>query len=254
MSENNYKYKSLTNREIRSYAREKLLGNMLLPGLVAFFFFCTRMFFELILSLGVLGKDAFSFFFYIALFLVINSIYGLFRYGIYNFFLGFITKKESRTSLTLAGFRQSTEVILAVSFMLSLISLLLQLPYLIYAFFYAPDTIFGLGVSFILLTISNIFGFLINAYLSPIYFVICDYPGMRLPMVIVMTLTLMNKKSFFKFILLQLSFIPMYILGYISLGIGFLWIFPYEYTSYAYFYETLCEKYLDENKEKISSI
>ena len=63
MSDNALKVR--TNREIRSYARERLLGNMLIPCLVTFFFFSARNVFEVLMQLGILGTDIFAFFFYI---------------------------------------------------------------------------------------------------------------------------------------------------------------------------------------------
>lgn len=248
-----YIKKNRTNREIRSYARERLLGNMIIPCLVTFFFFSTRNTFEFLMQLGVLGRDLFAFIFYIALFIAINSVFGLIRYGITRYFLSFVTTKKANPLDIFAGFRKSTEVIIAASFMLTLISLVLQLPYLVYAFFFSSDTYQSLLVSFGLLLTANIIMYLIECYLAPIYFVICDYPDMRFPMILVMTLSLMNRKNFFKYIGLQISFIPLYLLGFLSFGIGLLWVVPYAYTSYAYFYENLCENYVKENSNSQDS-
>lgn len=251
MSEVNIKTRS--NREIRSYARERLLGNMVVPCLVTFFFFSTRNTFEFFMQLGILGRDLFAFIFYIFLFIAINSVFGLIRYGITRYFLSFVTTKKANPINIFAGFRKSTEVIIAASFMLTLISLILQLPYLIYTFFFSVDTYQSLLVSLVLFLVANIIMYLIESYLAPIYFVICDYPEMRFPMVLVMTLSLMNRKYFFKYIGLQISFIPLYLLGFLSFGVGLLWVVPYAYTSYAYFYENLCENYMKENSNSQDS-
>ena len=251
MSEVNIKTRS--NREIRSYARERLLGNMVVPCLVTFFFFSARNVFEFFMQLGVLGRDLFSFFFYIALFIAINSVFGIIRYGITRYFLSFITTKKANPANVFAGFRKSTEVIIAASLMLTILNLILQLPYLIYSFFFAVDTYQSLLVSFGLVLIGNLIMYLIEAYLAPIYFVICDYPDMRFPMVLVMTLSLMNRKAFLKYIGLQISFIPLYLMGIVSFGVGLLWVVPYAYTSYAYFYENLCENYMKENSSSQDS-
>ena len=245
---------SLSNREIRAYARERLLGNMLIPCIVTFFFFSARHTFEMLMQLGVLGRDAFSFFFYIALFIVINTIWGLIRYGITRYYLSFVTLKKANPLNVFAGFMQSTEVIITSSLILSFISLILELPYLIYSFFFEVETINSLIIGLIILFVGNIIYYLIEAYLAPLYFVICDYPNMRLPMIIIMTLSLMNAKNFFKYIWLQISFIPLYLLGFLSLGIGLLWVVPYAYTSYAYFYENLCESYIQKQKESESTV
>ena len=251
MSENNYKTRS--NREIRSYARERLLGNMLVPCLVTFFFFSTRNTFEFLMQLGILGRDLFAFFFYVALSIAIYTVFGLVRFGITHYFLSFVTTKKASPISLFAGLGRSRETVIATSLMLTLISLLLQLPYLIYSFFFSVNTVQSLLVSLGLFLIGNIIMYFIEAYLAPIYFVICDNPDARLPMVIVMTLSLMNRKQFFRYIGLQISFIPLYLLGILSFGIGLLWVVPYAYTSYAYFYENLCENYIKANSSSQDS-
>ncbi|MCR5848862.1 MAG: DUF975 family protein [Lachnospiraceae bacterium] len=251
MSENNYSPRK--NREIRGYARERLLGNMFIPCLVTLFFFFMHNTFEIMMQLGVLGKDTFSFVFYIVLFLTVNSLWGIIRYGISRYFLSFITTKKAHPMDVFAGLRHSTEVIISASLFMTVISLVFQLPYLIYSFFFASNTVAGLIVGLIMLTAGNIILFFIECYLSQIYFVICDYPGMRFPMVLLMSLSLMGMKYFLKYIRLKISFIPLYALGFMSLGVGLLWVVPYAYTSYAYFYEDLCERYLQECRKRYPS-
>ncbi len=241
-------FSSLKNREIRAYARERLLGNMLVPVMITIFVYSTRFTFEMVLSLGIMGRDLFSFLFYIALFIVMNSLWGIIKYGICNFYLSFITGKNANPIRIFAGFRQSTEVIICASLFLTVINVILMLPYLIYSFFFSPNNYYGLGVSFLLLLVANLFSLLIESYLAPLYFVICDYPGMRLTMVIIMTLSLMNTRNFFKYLFLQISFIPLYILSIMSCGIGLLWVTPYVNTSYAYFYENLCLSFKPEGE------
>ena len=242
MSDNALKVR--TNREIRSYARERLLGNMLIPCLVTFFFFSARNVFEVLMQLGFLGNDMFAFFFYIALFITINSIWGLLRYGISRYFLSFITTKKASPANIFAGFKGSTETIIGISLILAIISLISQLPYIIYTFFFSVNTSHSFLLSLILFLAGNLVVYLIEAYLAPVYFVICDNPSTKLTWVMIITFSLMNKKNFFKYIGLQISFVPLYLLGLLSLGIGLLWVVPYAYTSYAYFYETLNEEFL----------
>ena len=110
-----YIYKARTNKEIRGYARERLIGNMLIPCLVTFFFFSVKNVFGMLMQLGVLGQSAFAFVFYIALFLTINSIFGLIQYGISRYFLSFITTKKASPANIFAGFQKSTETIIGAS-------------------------------------------------------------------------------------------------------------------------------------------
>ena len=243
-------YKARTNREIRSYARERLLGNMLLPCLVTFFLFNLRNVFELLMQLGILGTDMFAFIFYIALFITVNTIWGLIEYGISRYYLSFITTKKASPANIFAGFKGSTETIISISLILTIINLVVMLPYLIYSFFYAVNTIHSLILGLVLFLAGSLIFYLIRAYLAPVYYVIADNPGSRLPWILVITFSLMNAKNFFKYIALQISLIPMYLLGLLSCFIGLLWVVPYAYTSYAYFYESLCEEYLSKQKKE----
>jgi uncharacterized membrane protein len=44
---------------------------------------------------------------------------------------------------------------------------------------------------------------------------------------------------------LGLSFIGWSLLGLLTLGIGYIWLIPYMYTSYAAFYEEVKKEYLE---------
>ena len=234
---------SKSNREIRSYAREKLLGNMLIPCMVTILYFSAKSSFNLIAQLGMLGTDVFAFIFYIVLFVVLNSIWGLVKCAITRYYLGFVTKNTKSATSETAVRKPSLNVTLGVSFILSIISLAALSPSLIYSYFFAPDTLTGAAISITLILGAEVVLFLINSYLMPVYYILCDFPDMGVASVITMSLTIMNSKKFFKFIGLQLSFIPMYLLGLISFGIGLVWVIPYVYTSYTYFYEDLCESF-----------
>ncbi|MCT4573888.1 DUF975 family protein, partial [Bacillus thuringiensis] len=50
-----------------------------------------------------------------------------------------------------------------------------------------------------------------------------------------------------EYFILCLSFIGWFILSCITLGIGFLWLIPYFYTTSAAFYEEIAEEYYEKN-------
>ena len=112
------------------------------------------------MQLGILGKDLFAFFFYIALFVVMNTAWGIFRYGITRFFLIFITKKKTPVGEVFTGVRQSLEVILGASLILTIINLIFQLPYIVYAFFFAQNTMRDLLISLVMLSIGILISYL----------------------------------------------------------------------------------------------
>lgn len=250
MSKDNYK--SLSNKEIRAYARERLLGNLTAPVISTLLFFFAAYIFRLCRELGIIGGSVPSFIFYIILSLVISTFWGIFDYGLRFFYISLVTKKETKVSNIFAGFKGSTETILAASLSLTLLNLLCLSPFYIYGFFFAPDTITGLTITLGSYIICSVVYYLVSIIFAPMYFIICDHPGMPFPVVLILNFSMMSFKKWLKYLGLQLSFIPLYLLSFISFGIGFLWVIPYVYTSYTYFYEDLCEEYISE-KESVDS-
>lgn len=248
MSKDNYK--SFTNKEIRGYARERLLGNLTAPVISTIIFFFAAYLFRLCKEFGIIGGSVSSFIFYIILSLVVSTIWGVFDYGLRYFYLSLVTKKEAKVSNLFAGLKGSTETILAASLTLSLLNLLCLSPFYIYGFFFAPQTVEGLIITLSTYLACSIVYYLVSIVFAPMYFIICDHPGMPFPVVLILNFSMMSVKKWFKFLGLQLSFLPLYILSFISFGIGFLWVVPYVYTSYTYFYEDLCECYIAEKNEE----
>ena len=73
-------------------------------------------------------------------------------------------------------------------------------------------------------------------------FILNDNPDTGLNVAIEESMDMMNGHKMELF-LLDLSFIGWYILGILSLGIGFIWITPYQQTARAAFYEELKVEY-----------
>lgn len=245
---NSNQYAKMSNREIRSYARESLVGNMLAPAFVAFFLFCIKNIFNMCSQGGIIGKGIPAFLFYMAMFILLNTIFGIFKYGISRYFLAFITTKHANLGEVFGGLRHSTNTILIVSFVLTIVDLICLSPYFIYGFFFAPNNMVGINITLGLYAFGNILAYLVSIMFAPIYYIICDYDEIRPTLVFILNFSIMNVRNYFKFLFLQISFIPLYILGYMSLGIGLLWVVPYVNCSYAYFYESICEEMIDKSK------
>jgi len=69
-------------------------------------------------------------------------------------------------------------------------------------------------------------------------FILADNPGMK-PLKAITASKRMMKGYKWRFFCLQFSFIGWACLAVLSVGIGFLWLYPYVYVSMAEFYETL---------------
>ena len=71
-----------------------------------------------------------------------------------------------------------------------------------------------------------------------VFFIMHDNPGMG-PLKALKKSRIMMKGYKGKFFMLNLSFIGWFVLGALTLGIGYLWIYPYYYLSITNFYEAL---------------
>lgn len=248
MSKDNYKVK--TNKEIRAYAREQLLGNMLIPVVVTLFYMFASMGFNNIASLGLMGEDVFSLIFYIVLTIVLQTIRGIFIYGVSHYYLSFVTNKKARISSLFEGFKHSTDRIMGISFLLAIIAAVVNLPYYIYTFLFFQSSLKGFLIMISLWILGLLLNFLISIYFAPIYYIMCDIEDITLPLAIVMSFSMMTSSKYFKYLRLKLSFIPLYLVSMLSFGFGLVWLTPYINTSEAYFYEDLCDEYESVNRKE----
>lgn len=74
---------------------------------------------------------------------------------------------------------------------------------------------------------------------SMVHFVMAEHPEMSANEAIKESKMLM-KGNKFRFFCLQLSFIGWYFVGILTLGIGFIWIIPYQQAAYAAFFREIC--------------
>ena len=76
---------------------------------------------------------------------------------------------------------------------------------------------------------------------SMVHFVMAENPDMSANQAIGESKRLM-KGNKWRFFCLQLSFLGWYFVGAITLGIGYIWIIPYQQAAYAAFYREICPK------------
>ncbi len=81
-------------------------------------------------------------------------------------------------------------------------------------------------------------------------FLLNDYPEMSIKDALKTSRQMMKGQKWNLFVL-DMSFIGWYLLGIITLCIGYLWIMPYQYVAVAHFYEDLkAEKIVDDDAEQ----
>ncbi|MDR0924904.1 MAG: DUF975 family protein [Hungatella sp.] len=178
-------------------------------------------------------------------FLVILSVYGLLKPGVLKFYLNMSTGQTARLSDLLFAFQNKPHRFIGLYFINLLIGFAWGIPYFVVLFVafitdYIPVMVVLLVLTYLLLLIGS---FITMLYLSQSMFLLIESPDQRVFGSLKESAAMMkgNKGGLFY---LSISFIGMIVLGYFSMGIGFLWISPY-------IHATLTEYYLDL-KERLS--
>jgi len=178
-------------------------------------------------------------------FLAILSVYGLLKPGVLKFYLNMSTGQTARLSDLLFAFQNKPHRFIGLYFINLLIGFAWGIPYFVVLFVafitdYIPVMVVLLVLTYLLLLIGS---FITMLYLSQSMFLLIESPDQRVFGSLKESAAMMkgNKGGLFY---LSISFIGMIVLGYFSMGIGFLWISPY-------IHATLTEYYLDL-KERLS--
>ena len=159
------------------------------------------------------------------------------RSGITLFFLKTACKQHGTLSDLFFGFIWQFKKSLVYSVISSLMFHIIMLPFE----FFLLAIICGVHTSFTFtaVTLSFTLGMLIykplELGLSQYYFLLLDFPKQKASELLKMSRHIMKGHKW-RFFLLRLSFLPLQLLSVISLGVGFLWVIPYQKMTYSLFF------------------
>lgn len=192
---------------------------------------------------------------------VINIIIvGAFTYGIVRFFINLIRHKNPQIENLFEGFKVFGKtilvnlVLLVFKFLWSLLAVIAIVIFTFILAFQAVNSVqpnIGLIITYIILmlAITITLQIFLNRY-ALTYYIFNDNNDLDIMAIVNRSVELMQGKKIELF-LLYLSFIGWYILGIISLGIGFIWINPYVKATVAAFYNNLVENNEEAHVENI---
>ena len=160
----------------------------------------------------------------IAMFL--GVIAEMFTCGICLFYLNISTGRDAMTADIFRGFRENpSEVFKIAAFLLSP-SLLLSIPVNIVSELYLKTSdVKWLCISVILLALSAAGSLYIHLTYGTAFFLMLDFPSYSAGRVLKITRQKMTGNRC-RFFVLDLLFIPMFLLGILSFGVGLIWIYP----------------------------
>ena len=179
----------------------------------------------------------------------VGAIMGVFNTGIALYYLNISCGRKATISHLFYGFKHIFKRSLTVSAVSTLINTLCLLPYNVFLILYQTDS----STKWLICTgVSLILGALIYLpfalSLSQSHFLLLDFPKYSGSEVIRLSMRIMKGKKLQLF-LLQLSFLPLHILGLLSFGIGSLWVTPYTNMTMAlYFLDIMSPTASPENQ------
>ena len=170
--------------------------------------------------------------YYIAEFLI-AILSGVLQIGLFRIHLSIARKKECKVSDVFCCFKSSTDRYILGYLLVFAVSLIGMLPAL-YVYFFCDLTLAKLPLIIGLLLLSLVFSVFINIVLALVFFVMLDNEDMSIVQCFKKAVGLMkgNKGRLFY---IYLSFIGMWLLVVLSLGIGYLWVEPYMIQTYTLF-------------------
>lgn len=224
-----------TSAELKNLAKEKLEGHYG-PAIIAFLTivcveYFANMFTSMIPDTGILSI-AFTF----LLTGVISIFAGILNTGISLFFLNLACGQPFKTSDVFYGYTHQAEKSIKISLVNVLLSMIcLSIPQLLCLLYMEKQTMSYFYLAMVALIVGTIIYVQVSLMISQSYYLLLDFPNYSAKQVLQTSCKIMkgHKKRLFY---IQLSFIPLMLLGFLTCGIGLLWIMPYMQMTSTYFF------------------
>lgn len=166
----------------------------------------------------------------------LDIFFGIFEAGIILFYLKLCCNIPCGLSDLYWGFKNQFNKILKIQIIFSIINYVWMIPYYCYEATIGLETsIPVMFTSFAVLGLCTGAATLMKLPLLPCFYLLHDFPNKSAKEIISYSTKLM-KKNVFRLFSLKLSFLPLFLLGFCSCGVGLIWVVPYTYTAYTIFY------------------
>jgi len=172
---------------------------------------------------------------------------GIFNTGIALFFLNLACGRRAETKQFLYGFQYMLKQSIGISAVLALVNLVCLGPFKVCYSLYAanPSEQWMLRTATALI-IGGLIYLPLTLGLSQSYFLLLDFPKHSAPEILRMSFKVMKGRKM-RLFLLELSFLPLILLGILSFGLGDLWITPFLNMTLALFFLDIMKPAAKEN-------
>ena len=167
--------------------------------------------------------------------IVSTAILSIFEFGFLKIFMQICCKKFLKNGLLFSGFSNNPARTVKVSVLLSLLLCICMLPHHLYYYMNSELSIslyFGLAIAGMLVY------YIIALSFSQCMYLLVDFPTLEFSEIVMLSRKLMKGQKL-RYLGLQISFLPLYLLGFLTCGVGLLWIMPYHYSANTCFYLNL---------------
>lgn len=229
---------NLPCKELKRIARDNLNGNYKIP--MGAFLAATMIPLAVELPFSMLQKDAqplpVTIMFYVAEFLI-TLLSMVLSVGILQLHLSLARKKEMTLGMVFYGFKNHPDRYIIAGLLLIIATLISCIPVITGAvlFFVLDKSPAAIAVLVILGIVSTILAVFVQMWYALALYLLLDHPQMKARESLKISRQIMkgNKGRLFY---IYLSFIGLQILCLLSLGIGSLWVYPYQSQTLVIFY------------------
>ncbi|MBE5827036.1 MAG: DUF975 family protein [Butyrivibrio sp.] len=171
--------------------------------------------------------------------LIVNILLGLLMSGKAYLYMNLLYSQTVSTSDIFFGLRKEPQKAVIIQAVFVLVDFLVSIPSQILLVFYQQDQSSNLlSALLIALFLGLVVNILVSLTYSQAFFLLHDFPGRSAKELLATSRRLMRGNKLRLFIL-NISFVPLYLLGCISLFVPLLWISVYRYASICAFYQDL---------------
>lgn len=228
-----------TSVKIKAEGRNALLGHLGVAVGANTVYILIALVLNLIVNAVLPSEGAASVILSLALSVLIGIFAGMFEYGLKSIYMNLQYGQEARFSDLFAGLHENQDKIAVIMLILTLINTICTLPAVIAA--RVADS--GIGGMMVILILAGI-GAVAEVFFSLVYsqtlYVLLDYPDMKALEALKKSRELMRGRKK-RLLYIHLSFIPLWLLSALSLGIAGLWVYAYVQSGDAAFYKKIME-------------
>ncbi len=222
--------------QLKNQAKDRLIGKYPDTILLLIISGAIQVFAYMLATFIVPFQNLFGILFSLILTFLVSIVLSVLRVGTSLFYLNIACGQPFSISNLFYGFREQSNKCLAVCTVMCGLSFLFELPAQICSILSATQGIgryllYSYGLDFL----AQIVFLPLSLALSQCYYLILDYPELSAAETIKMSLRVMKGHKL-RLLILQLSFLPLIILAYLSFTVGFLWLTPYMQMTYTLFF------------------